>query len=131
MGLDAPREPAAVAASYLASFATGDPAEVASHVSEAFSNVHTSALGSPSEGRAQYLHRLGDFLKTFVGLTYEAEEILADGDRVAAAYVMRAEVDGTPIEIRGVMRFTVRDGLIERRTDYFDSLTFLRQTGQA
>ena len=29
------------------------------------------------------------------------------------------------------MRLTVRDGLIERRTDYFDSLTFLRQTGQA
>ena len=50
---------------------------------------------------------------------------------MAAAYVMRAEVDGTPIEIRGVMRFTVRDGLIERRTDYFDSLTFLRQTGRA
>ena len=100
-------------------------------MSETFSNVHTSALGSPSKGKAQYRKRLGDFLQTFAGLTYEAEEILANGDRVAAAYVMRAEVDGTPIEIRGVMRFTVRDGLIERRTDYFDSLTFLRQTGGA
>ena len=29
------------------------------------------------------------------------------------------------------MRLTIRDGLIERRVDYFDSLTFLRQTGQA
>ena len=29
------------------------------------------------------------------------------------------------------MRLTVRDGLIARRVDYFDSLTFLRQTGQA
>ena len=29
------------------------------------------------------------------------------------------------------MRLTVHDGLIERRVDYFDSLTFLRQTGQA
>ena len=28
------------------------------------------------------------------------------------------------------MRLTVRGGRIERRTDYFDSLTFLRQTGQ-
>ena len=44
---------------------------------------------------------------------------------------MRARVDGTPIEIGGVMRLTVTDGLIERRVDYFDSLTFLRQTGQA
>ena len=120
-----------MAASYLASFATGEPASVAAHVSDGFSNVHTSALGSPSDGKAEYLQRLGEFLTTFSGLTYEAEEIVAEGDRVAAAYIMRARVDGTPIEIRGVMRLVVRDGLIERRTDYFDSLTFLRQTGQA
>ncbi len=30
-----------------------------------------------------------------------------------------------------MFRFTVDDGLITRRVDYFDSLTFLRQTGQA
>ena len=71
-------DPAAAAASYLASFATGDPAAVAAHVSETFSNVHTSALGSPSKGKAQYRKRLGDFLQTFAGLTYEAEEILAE-----------------------------------------------------
>ncbi len=93
--------------------------------------MHTSALGLPSKGKAEYQARLADFLATFVGLTYEAEEILVAGDRVAAAYVMRARADGKPFKIRGVMRLTVRDGLIERRTDYFDSLTFLRQTGQA
>ena len=131
MGSDAAEATRSVAASYLASFATGDPAAVAAHVSEGFSNVHTSALGSPSQGRTEYLERLGEFLATFSGLTYEAEEILVEGDRTAAAYVMRASVDSTPIEIRGVMRLEVRDGLIERRTDYFDSLTFLRQTGQA
>ena len=99
-------------------------------MSDGFSNVHTSALGLPSRGRADYLERLADFLVTFAGLTYEAEEILVEGDRVAAAYVMRARADGKPFEIRGMMRLTVRDGLIERRVDYFDSLTFLRQTGQ-
>ena len=125
------RDPRAVAASYLASFASGDPAAVAAHVSDGFSNVHTSALGLPSQGKAEYFSRLGDFLATFAGLTYEAEEIIVEGDRVAAAYVMRARADGKPFEIRGVMRLTVRDGLIERRVDYFDSLTFLRQTGQA
>ena len=124
-------DPRAVAASYLASFASGDPEAVAAHVAEGFSNVHTSALGLPSQGRAEYLERLADFLVTFAGLTYEAEEILVEGDRVAAAYVMRARADGKPFEIRGVMRLTVRDGLIARRVDYFDSLTFLRQTGQA
>ena len=127
----AARDPGAVAASYLASFASGEPAAVAAHVSDGFSNVHTSALGAPSQGRAEYLARLGEFLTTFAGLSYDAEEILVDGDRVAAAYVMRARADAAPIEIRGVMRLMVRDGLIERRTDYFDSLTFLRQTGQA
>ena len=124
-------DPRTVAASYLASFASGDPEAVAAHVSEDFSNVHTSALGSPSQGRPEYLQRLGEFLTTFSGLTYEEEEILAEGDRAVAAYVLRARVDGTPIEIRGVMRLAVRDGLIESRTDYFDSLTFLQQTGQA
>ena len=124
-------DPRAVAASYLASFASGDPEAVAAHVSDGFSNVHTSALGLPSEGKAEYRARLADFLATFAGLTYEAEEIIVEGDRVAAAYVMRARADGKPFEIRGVMRLTVREGLIERRVDYFDSLTFLRQTGQA
>ncbi len=124
-------DPRAVAASYLASFASGDPEAVASHVSDGFSNRHTSALGLPSDGKAEYRARLVDFLATFAGLTYEAEEIIVEGDRVAAAYVMRARADGKPFEIRGVMRMIVRDGLIERRTDYFDSLSFLRQTGQA
>ena len=128
---DSAPDPGSVATSYLASFASGEPATVAAHVSDGFSNVHTSALGSPSQGKAEYFARLGDFLATFEGLSYQPEEILVDGDRVAAAYVMRARFDGKPFEVRGVMRLTVRDGLIERRTDYFDSLTFLRQTGQA
>ena len=104
---------------------------MAAHVGDDFVNQHTSALGSPSHGKTTYLERLADFLATFSGLTYEAADIVVEGHRAAAAYVMRAEVDGTPIEIQGVMRLTIRDGLIERRVDYFDSLTFLRQTGQA
>ncbi len=120
-----------VARSYLASFATGEPAAVAAHVSENFSNVHTSALGAPSDGKAEYRARLGEFLTTFEGVTYEAEEILVEGDRAAAAYVMRARYEGQPFEIRGVMRMGIRNGLIEQRIDYFDSLSFLRQTGQA
>ncbi len=104
---------------------------MAAHVGDDFVNQHTSALGSPSHGKTTYLERLADFLATFSGLTYEAADIVVEGHRVAAAYVMRAEVDGNPIEIQGVMRLRIRDGLIERRVDYFDSLTFLRQTGQA
>ena len=104
---------------------------MAAHVDDDFLNLHTSALASPSQGKAAYRERLADFLATFSGLAYEAVDIVVEGDRAAAAYVMRADVDGTPIEIQGMMRLTIRGGLIERRVDYFDSLTFLRQTGQA
>ena len=100
-------------------------------MSEDFSNVHTSALASSSHSKAAYQERLADFLATFAGLAYEVSEIVVEGEQAAAAYVMRARVDGSEIEIQGVMRLTVRGGLIERRVDYFDSLTFLRQTGQA
>ena len=100
-------------------------------MSDDFVNLHTSTLGSPSQGKATYLERLADFLATFAGLNYETTDIVVEGDRAVAAYVMRARVDGTPIEIHGVMRLTITGGLIERRVDYFDSLTFLRQTGQA
>ena len=124
-------DPAAVAASYLSSFSSGDPAAIAAHVSADFVNEHTSALGDPCRTRAVYAERLAGFLDRFAGLSYEPEEILADGDRVAAAYVMRARCEGRPFEIRGVFRMRIADGLITHRTDYFDSLSFLRQTGQA
>ncbi len=121
----------AAAAAYLASFASGDPAQVAAHVSDDFENVHTSALGLPSRGKAAYQQRLADFLTTFAGLAYEVVDIIVEDDRAAAAYTMRAEVEGSNIEIQGVMRLTVQDGLITKRVDYFDSLTYLQQTGQS
>jgi ketosteroid isomerase-like protein len=124
-------DPRAVAESYLASFAGGDAEAIAAHVSEDFSNVHTSALGDPCQGRAAYRERLPGFLASFEGIAYEPEEIIVEGNRVAAAYVMRARYNGTPIQLRGVFRLVIRNGLVTHRTDYFDSLTFLRQTGQA
>lgn len=123
-------DPAAVAASYLASFSSGDPEAIAAHVSADFVNEHTSALGDPCRTRAVYAERLAGFLDRFADLSYEPEEILTDGDRVAVAYVMRARCEGRPFEIRGVFRMRITEGLITHRTDYFDSLSFLRQTGQ-
>ncbi len=117
-------------ASYLAAFQAGDPDEIAYHVSEDFENVHRSALGDSCTGRAEYRKRLPAFLSAFAELRYELLETVAEGDRVAAAYLMRAVHDGTPIQIPGMFSFVVSGGLITRRVDYFDSLTFLRQTGQ-
>jgi ribokinase len=119
-----------VVADYLASFSTGDPETIARHVTEDFVNDHASALGSRSEGRDEYRRRLPGFLSSFPGLRYDIERIVAEGPHAAAAYRMRATSDGWPIDIRGVMLIEVRHGKVARRTDYWDALTFLNQTGR-
>ena len=65
------------------------------------------------------------------GPRYEVEDVVVDGDRAAAAYTLHATVNERPITIRGVMWFNIRDGLIAKRTDYWDSLVFQRQAGLA
>jgi ketosteroid isomerase-like protein len=62
-------------------------------------------------------------------LRYDIEAVIADGDDVAVAYVLRASVNERDIAVRGMMRFEVRAGRIVRRVDYWDSLAFQRQAG--
>ena len=130
--MSAPTDPARsadVAASYLGSFAAGDPDVIAAHVTADFVNEHRSALGSSCHGRDEYRRRLPHFLARFPGLHYEVDDIIADGNRVAVSYTLVAVPDGTTIAVPGVMLLTVVDGRITRRVDTFDSLTYLRQTG--
>jgi ketosteroid isomerase-like protein len=117
--------------SYLAAFAGGDPDVIAAHVAPGFVNEHASALGVRSEGVDAYRSRLPAFLASLPGLRYDVESVIADGDRVAVEYRLTATCDGRPIDVRGAMVLDVADGLISRRTDYWDSLTYLRQTGAA
>jgi len=127
--METTRNPIEVATSYLESFAKRDPDLIASHVSENFKNIHTSALGDPCEGRSSYRDRLPRFLEKFKGLTYECEELIAHDEKVFVAYIMKADVDGSKISIHGVFNLKIINGFIESRVDYFDSLTFLRQIG--
>jgi ketosteroid isomerase-like protein len=119
---------------YLASFAAADPDAVAAHVTDDFVNEHLSELGSGCEGRDEYRRRLPGFLSTFAGARYSivtlAEVATPDAGDVVVRYRFEATYEGVPIDIPGVMWFDVRDGSIARRTDLWDSLTFLRQTGQ-
>ena len=125
---ESPRSPAAVARSYLASFATRDPDAIAAHVGDDFVNEHTAALGSSCVGRDAYRERLPGFLADMVDLRYEPEDVVAEGDRVMVTYTMTARWQGsTPITVRGVQRLVVRDGRIAHRTDYWDSKVFLDQ----
>jgi predicted ester cyclase len=120
-----PRE---VAEGYLGSFAGADPDDIASRVTVDFVNEHVAAIGRGCAGRDAYRDRLPGFLASFTGLRYDIEEIVVDGHRVVAAYVMRARWQGeTAIDVRGVQRLVVRDGLVARRVDYWDSLVFLLQ----
>ena len=124
-------DPATVARAYLQSFSTGDPGAVAEYVTDDFVNEHTAALASSCTGKAEYRRRLPEFLASFAGLRYEIEDLLADGDKVVAAYTMRATYEGHAIVVRGVMRFRIHEGLVAHRVDYFDALGFLQQIGKA
>ena len=120
--------PEAVVRSWFASFATGNPDEIAAHVAPDFINEHTAALGSSSQGKAAYRERLPGFLSDMSGLRYEIEQLLVDGADVAAFYVMQASWQGTAsFVIRGGQRLRVINGLITYRIDYWDSAAFLVQ----
>ena len=128
---DAVRSPAETAAAYLAAFSTGQPDQVAANVTDDFVNDHASALGSGCQGIDEYRRRLPDFLASLPGLRYDVEQLIVDGPTVAAPYRLTATSDGKPVELRGVMVIETRAGKVAERTDYWDALTFLRQTGQA
>ncbi len=121
--------PSEVCLGYLASFGTGEPERVVAWVTDDFVNEHTAALGSGCTGRAEYAARVPAFLASMPGLTYDIEDVLADGARVAVAYVLRTTVNERPINVRGVMRFRVAGDLVAHRVDYWDSLVFKQQAG--
>lgn len=114
---------------YLHALSTADVEGVLDHVADDFFNEHTSALGSSSHGRDEYRSRLPGFLAQFAALQYEIIDLIAEDDRVSVRYRLTANFESHPIDIPGVMLFEVRDDRIRRRTDVWDSLTFLRQTG--
>ena len=121
--------PGEICRAYLEAFATGDADVVTALVTEDFVNEHTAALGSGCEGRDEYARRVPGFLRSMPGLRYDVEDVIVDGDRVVATYTLRTHSNGRDIAVRGAMRFVVRDGLIAKRTDYWDSLVFQRQAG--
>lgn len=121
-------DPSIVARSYLASFRSGDPELISSHVSADFVNEHTAAIGTGCVGRDAYQERLPNFLGDMVDLDYSIEHLLVDGNNVAAFYTMTARWQGdAPISVRGIQRLHIQDGLITHRTDYWDSAVFLKQ----
>ena len=135
----AERRPVDVALAYLDALGSDDPATVTSLVADDFVNDHVAELGSGCAGRDEYARRLPGFFAMFRKRRYRVERIavgeLVDPDdsrpttEVVVEYRFDAEVDGTRIDLPGVMWISVRDGAVTRRLDSWDSLTFQRQTG--
>lgn len=123
--------PAEVAVGYLSAFATGDPDAIAAWVTDDFENRHASALGSGCSGAEEYRRRLPGFLASMPGLRYEVERVIAEGDWVSVSYRLTATPAGVAVDLPGVMVIGTRGGKVAERTDYWDGLTYLRQTGQA
>ena len=128
---------AAIVTAYLSALASGDPEAVADCVTDDFVNEHLSELGEGSVGRDEYRRRLPAFLSTFADARYTIDALAeitppdTNEPGVVVRYRFEATYDGTLIDIPGMMWFAIRDGRIARRTDLWDSLTFLRQTGSA
>jgi steroid delta-isomerase-like uncharacterized protein len=125
-----------VARAFMAALSGHDRDDISRRVTDDFVNEHTAVRGSSLVGRAAYRERLAGFLTTFQDLHYDIEDVIAEGDRACVAYRMHANYTGTdgrspptPIEVRGMFRFTVRNGLIAHRVDYRDSATVERQLG--
>jgi ketosteroid isomerase-like protein len=126
--------PIDVVTGFLRSFTRNDPDYIASFVAEGFRNVHESALGSGCVGREEYRRRLPHFLAAFSDRAYSIDDIVEQQrpsvTDVVVRYRFGATYEGTAFEIPGVMWFSVRDDVITKRVDTWDSLTFLRQTNQ-
>lgn len=121
--------PRDIALSYLAAFSSGNPEEVAAHVTKDFQNNQMGVFGSCFSGRDLYRERLKGYLSSFRNLHYTAEDVIVDGNKVVIAYHMTAENNQQPLNIKGVMIITTTDGLVSIRSDYWDGLTYLKQTG--
>ena len=114
--------------SFLGSFARRDPETIAAHVAEGFINEHMTVLGRGCVGRSVYLERLPAFLDDMKDLVYEIEDLVVEGDRLFVSYRLHALwKDEATISMQGVMRFEMAEGLIAKRTDYWDSSSFLNQ----
>lgn len=107
---------------YLDALNAHDADRIAACVAEDFVNEHIAVGGVDRHGRAAYRAALDRFLVDFAQLHYAPEQYIVDGARCAVPYRMTALMHGRPLDLRGVFIFAVdQQGLIERRTDYWDS----------
>jgi steroid delta-isomerase-like uncharacterized protein len=100
--------------------------------------LHGSANGPDATGIAEGARRIGGFVTALPDLEWTFDEVIAEGDRVAARWTTRGTHDGDllgfaptgkPVEFTGISFFTVRCGkVIEFQTE-MDAAGLLEQVG--
>ncbi len=117
-----------VVTGYLSAFTAGDPDVIASFVADGFHNEHLSSIASSCVGSDEYRRRLPGFLSDFAERHYAVLHVVETDAEVVVRYDFTAVYEGTPIDIPGVMWFTVEDERITHRLDVWDSGIFMAQT---
>ena len=99
---------------------------------------HGSANGPDAIGIAEGAKRIGGFVTALADLEWTFDEVIAEGDRVAARWTTRGTHDGDllgfaptgkPVEFTGISFFTVRCGKIVEFQTEMDAAGLLEQVG--
>src|SRR5215212_1167813 len=100
--------------------------------------LHGSANGPDAIGIAAGAQRIGGFVTALPDLEWTFDEVIAEGDRVAARWTMRGTHNGDllgfaptgkPVEFTGISFFTVRCGKIVESQTEMDADGLLEQVG--
>ena len=100
--------------------------------------VHGSANGPDAIGIAEGTRRIGRFVTALPDLEWTFDEVIAEGDRVAARWTTRGTHDGDllgfaptgkPVEFTGISFFTVRCGKVVEFQTEMDAAGLLEQVG--
>src|SRR5215217_3557835 len=100
--------------------------------------LHGSANGPDAIGIAEGARRIGGFVTALSDLEWTFDEVIAEGDRVAARWTTRGTHDGDllgfaptgkPVEFTGISFFTVRCGKVVEFQTEMDAAGLLEQVG--
>jgi steroid delta-isomerase-like uncharacterized protein len=100
--------------------------------------LHGSANGPDSIGIAEGARRIRGFVTALPDLEWTFDEVIAEGDRVAARWTTRGAHDGDllgfaptgkPVELTGISFFTVRCGKVVEFQTEMDAAGLLEQVG--
>src|SRR5215213_7661416 len=100
--------------------------------------LHGSANGPDAIGIAEGARRIRGFVTALPDLEWTFDEVIAEGDRVAARWTTRGAHDGDllgfaptgkPVELTGISFFTVRCGKVVEFQTEMDAAGLLEQVG--